>query len=191
MTILNDDKLEPFTLLEENLSPSSALAHLQPGHWGVVTSEAGEPLSLVEREDLEAAEKEGTPKLSQSASASPPVILAHGDVDMNALANSAAIKLFDRGARGVVVREGERVTGVLPRQVLDEFIGSDAYRPDVKTMAFSGNTGDSALAGSLQTPLAKIRCLQCGFVNTLADLDEESLPPCQNQAVEPHILKID
>lgn len=47
------------------------------------------------------------------------------------------------------------------------------------------------LGGSHQTPLGRLKCLECGFINVVAFIDEDNLPACQNPEKPPHILRLD
>jgi hypothetical protein len=84
----------------------------------------------------------------------------------------------------------EGVVGVLPVEAVEEYLGSGEYELPTKTMGPSASAGDTGLGGSHQTPFGMVTCAECGFSNTLAFVDEEHLPDCQNPEKPTHTLKL-
>jgi hypothetical protein len=179
-----------FDLLPESLTPAEAGSRLTAGNYGVVLDKNGAPAALVVAKDLEQAASHGAPSLLHPSAGLPPTVIVGGEVEMQIFAESGAMTLFDVGVRGAVVLGDEGVVGVLPVEAVDEYLGSGEYELPTKTMGPSASVGDTGLGGAHQTPLGRVTCAACGFVNTVFFLDKEHLPTCQNPGRPTHTLSL-
>lgn len=178
-----------FDIIPETLTPAEASSKLTAGNYGVILDSYGTPIALVVAKDLEQAVNRGVPSLRHPSASLPPIIIIGSEIEMQMLAESKALTMFDVGARGAVVVGDKEVVGVLPVEVVDKYMGSGEYKPLNKTKGLFASKGDTGLGGRFQTPRGKVRCLECGFVNTVDFIDENNLPTCQNQEEPPHTLR--
>jgi len=179
-----------FALMAGTVAPAEAREQLAAGNYGVVLDQSGTPMALVVVEDLERAVSRGAPSLLHPSANLPPTVVVGSEVQMQQLVESGAMTLFDAGAPGAVVLGDEGVIGVLPVEAVDEYLGGGEYELPTRTMGPSAKAGDTGLGGSHQTPVGKVTCAECGFVNTLSFLDEENLPDCQNPEKPTHTLRL-
>jgi hypothetical protein len=208
-TLVRERTKENFDLVTGTLSPSEARKQLAIGNYGVVLDQDGAPVALVVAEDLEQAANKGMPSLLSSLAGLPATVIVGSEVEMQKLADSEALTLFDVGARGAVVLDDEGVVGILPVETIDEYLGSGEYKPAPETMGPSAKAADTGLGGSHQSPsgrvtcaadvvlggdvkldLGKPTCVKCGYTNEIFFLDENNLPACQNPDLPSHTLKL-
>lgn len=90
----------------------------------------------------------------------------------------------------VVVAPDGAVAGVLPVAVLDEYLGSGEYQPAPSVMGPGGTAGDVDVPGDSRLPRARVRCRDCGQVNTLTFFDPAHPPSCANPDLATHPLVI-
>ena len=192
-TRVKDRMTTAFLLLQGDLSPA-ATSHLAVGTYGVILDTDSTPVALVTDEDFEQTLAHNAPTLLHLDAILPPTVLVGSEIDMNVLVNSDVMALFNLGARGAIVIDDEGVAGVLPVEAVDAFLGGGEYHPTSKTMGEGGDQGGklagAGLAGKFQTPLAELKCLVCGYINRIAELDEEFMPTCANPKGPTHTLKI-
>jgi tetratricopeptide (TPR) repeat protein len=81
------------------------------------------------------------------------------------------------------------ITGVLPADAFTEYIRRGEISP-VRAKKGYAAVVDTGLGGSHQVPLGRIRCFECGFVNTVSFIDENNLPPCKNPNLSSHTLAL-
>jgi len=185
-----------FVLLEGTLAPSEARKQLSTGGYGIILDPNGMPAVLVVAEDLEQAAERGAPSLLHPFAGLPPTVIVGSDIELQDLIQSGTLTLFDLGARGAVVLGDKGVVGVLPTEVVDEYLGGGEYELPTRTMGPSAAIGDTELAGSHQTPLGTVVCVAlvdthpCGYRNKVVFLDEAHMPRCQNPDLPPHTLEI-
>lgn len=195
-TLIRERMTDAFVLLPGILKPSEATEQLAAGYYGVILDRDDTPVALIVFEDLKRATTRGAPSLLGPAAGLPPTVIAGGEVQMETLVESGALTLFDVGAQGAVVLDDEGVVGVLPVEVVEEYLGTGEYELPTKTMGPSAAIGDTGLGGAHQTPLGSVVCIalvetkRCGYVNKLAFLDEAHMPMCQNPDLSPHKLDI-
>jgi hypothetical protein len=151
--------------------------------YGVVCDDAG-PVALVR-----AGDPAGPP-----ADRAPLLVLPAG-MGLTELADSPALTVLDAYPElpgFVIVDPGGEPTGVLPVEVLDEFLGSGRYQPDLSVMGPAGHGGDIDVPGDPRLPLARLRCRApgCGYLNTLSYLDLAHPPRCVNPDLPEHALEI-
>jgi hypothetical protein len=179
-----------FDILTGELTPSEAREQLAAGNYGIILDQDGVVVALIAAEDLEQAAGCGAPSLLSPLAGLPPTVLVGSEIEMQELADSEAMTLFDASARGAVVFDDEgRIVGILPVETVDEYLGGGEYMPSHETMGPSASV-DAGLGGPHQTSLGKAICAECGFVNTLTYLDREHLPVCQNPGKPTHTLKL-
>ena len=153
-------------------------------------------VKAVSPEDLEEAGRHGAPSLLSPLTGLPATLVVGSEVEMQRLADSEALTLFDIGALGAVVVDDEGVAGILPIEAVDEYLGSGAYKPAPEVMGPTAKGGDTGLGGKHQTPEGFVICVAtvddalCGHVNKVAFLDKNHLPICQNPNLQSHTLQI-
>jgi hypothetical protein len=190
-TLVKNRMTASFKRLSDSLTSNEAVAQLAGDAYGIVVDSGGSPVALVSAEDVKQAASQGVALLKDSLANLPPVVVIGSEVTMQALAESSTMTLFDIGARGaVLLDDANTIVGVLPLDAIDEYLGSGAYELLIKTMGSPSNVGDANLGGSHQTPVGKVICKACSFVNTVTYLDKKRLPACQNPNVPSHTLKL-
>lgn len=170
-----------YVKLSETLTPQEASSQLKDNNYGVIIDITGTPVALILSEDLRRAIDSKAPTLKHPSSSLPPSVIVGCRVDMSELVK--VMTLFEAGARGAVIQGDKGVVGVLPVETVIEYI----MLPE-KKMILSASGGDSMLAGSFKTPVGKIRCGECGFINEISFLDEDNLPVCKNPGKPSHQL---
>jgi hypothetical protein len=186
--------------LPGTLSPLSALTRLSGGSYGVVLDDKDKPFALVTAEDLELAARRDAPTLLAGAARLPPTVIVGCELEMSHFINWRAASSFLGGARGaVLVDDTEGIVGVLPTHTLDGYVDEDklTYRhPVLEPLDFSvgGTSGGFTLGGRVSlntTPLIRVTCATCGYINSLVYLpDDEDLPECQNPKPPKHQLSV-
>jgi hypothetical protein len=159
--------------------PARTLSDPEPvgeGEYAVVVDETG-PVEL----------------LSGENPAGEPVVTVRSDLDLAELAESPLLLLLEAYPRlpGFVVVDAEgAVTGALPVEVLDEFLGSGRFEPATTVMGPGGHAGDGDVPGDPRLPRARVRCRAdgCGHVNTLTYADVARPPACTNPDLPAHPL---
>lgn len=177
-----------FTILPESLAPMEANSELPVGNYGVVLDSKGLPVALVASEDMERAADRSVPVLKDPSSGLPPTIIVGSEVEIQLLVQSEALTLFSVGARGAVVMENREVVGILPKIIITKYIRKSESTATTKSMRTAPGIVDTELGGSFTAPLGRIRCSGCGFTNTVAFIDGDNLPQCQNLAKPSHTL---
>ena len=189
IVLVKDRMIKTFTTLPETLSPAEAGSRLQPGTFGVVLDKYGQPIALVTAGDVKKAADSGAPRLDHPSAGLPPAIITDSEVKIQTLIRSDVMTLFDIGARCAVVMENNEVTGVLQADAITDYIGRGEISP-VRAKKGYAAVVDAGLGGSHQVPLGRIRCFECGFVNTVSFIDENNLPPCKNPNLSSHTLAL-
>ena len=189
IVLVKNRMIKTFTTLLETLSPAEAGSRLQPGTFGVVLGIDGQPIALVTAGDVKKAVDSGASRLDHPSAGLPPAIITGGEMEIQILARSDAVTLFDIGARGAVVMENNEITGVLPADAITDYIGRGEISP-VRAKKGYAAVVDTGLGGSHQVPIGRIRCFECGFVNTVSFIDENNLPPCKNPNLSSHTLAL-
>jgi hypothetical protein len=124
-----------------------------------------------------------------------PVLLLPAEMGLAALAESPLLVLLEEYPElpGFVVvdPDGDPV-GILPVEVLDEYLGSGRYEPRPSVMGPGGYASDVDVPGDVRLPKARVRCRAagCGYVNTLTYLDSAHPPRCANPDLAGHPLAI-
>jgi hypothetical protein len=181
--------IENFDIIPETLAPAEALSLLKAGNYGVVMDSNGKPFALIIEEDIR---QTGSRASKLKYAVLPLAIIVGSEVEMQTLADSDAFTLFDdAGVRGAVVT-GDKgiVMGVLTSDAITDYLGIADYKLSKITRKFlvgSATAGDAVLGGELQTPLGRVRCQRCGFINQIYFLDRKNPPHCQNTQ-EDHTL---
>jgi hypothetical protein len=194
--VVRERMSKSFVLLPGTLAPPDALQQLEAAQYGVVLDPSGAPVGLVLAEDLKEASRHGAPSLLSPLACLPATLVVGSEVEMQRLADSEALTLFDIGALGAVVVDDEGVAGILPIETVDEYLGSGAYKPAPEVMGPTAKGGDAGLGGKHQTPEGFVICVAtvddapCGHVNKVAFLDKNHLPVCQNPNLQSHTLQI-
>ena len=125
-----------------------------------------------------------------------PIVIVGEQIEMQKLVESDSITLFNAGARGAIVTDDEGIVGVLPSQIIDDFLGSGESLPPINTMNYSFLTGDSSLAGRYRTPKGYVQCVAvidsfpCGYTNNVVFFDASKLPRCKNPSLPEHTLTL-
>jgi len=189
IVLVKNRMIKTFATLPETLSPVEVGSILQPGTFGVVLGKDGQPIALVTAGDVKKAVDSGASRLDHPSAGLPPAIITGGEMEIQILARSDAVTLFDIGARGAVVMENNEITGVLPADAFTEYIRRGEISP-VRAKKGYAAVVDTGLGGSHQVPLGRIRCFECGFVNTVSFIDENNLPPCKNPNLSSHTLAL-
>ncbi len=172
-----------FVLLSKDLSVEQARSQLEKGQYGIVLKHK-DPIALITVDDLKA------PAPSLLNANLPPTAIIGDDMSMQQFVDSGLITLFEFGAHGAVVLDAsKRVRGILPIEAIDAYLSIGSYQPAFDTR-LGPAAADAALGGSRITPKGKVICATCKYVNTVAYLDEDYLPRCQNPDVEPHTLTL-
>ncbi|MCC3499427.1 MAG: hypothetical protein JGK38_22985 [Microcoleus sp. PH2017_15_JOR_U_A] len=195
MSPFNNYVIRTIQSLSGSMQPTEAIAALQAANasHGVVIDEQGVPAALVVAEDLEQATSRGAPFLLHPLSTLPPVVIVGSKASMQDLViRDTTLKSFIAGARGAVVLGDEGIFGIVPIRTIKQFQGTSQVQVGGGTLGLSARMGDMVLAGERTTPLCRVMCAECGFINELLFLDRRNLPPCQNTDtnVPPHTLKL-
>lgn len=164
-----------FIQLDEDMSLMSALSALQTasGCAGVIVNKDGKPQGLVLSEDLEhAASSAGTSgtnlSLMEARRWLPPLILVDGTLILTrVLQSTEEMSFIAHGARGMVVRQGKMVVGVLLH----------SHKP---TFQLAGSHYVQ-LTGDIGLSVTPVICKRCGTSNKLAFLDPDNVPQCVNK----------
>jgi len=166
-----------FTELAEDMRVDEGLARLRaaPTPLGIITDSVGTPQGLATTHDLERAVEHAVAGTNLNLAGArrwlPPLLVVTRDAPLSAIADSPQITLLARGARGLVVTEGNRAVGILPIQVIKAYLSEEHLEPG----------RFSPLSGNLVTPAGSAVCNQCGALNELEDLDPDALPLCANR----------
>lgn len=183
-----------FQIIDTNLDLPQAFAELSQETYGVIQDDK-EPCALILIDDLQQAASNGAASIMDLLKTLPPAVIVGCELEMQQLANSNVMTLFDVGAKGAIVLGNQGVVGVLPVEVIDEFIGSGKYKP-LENVLGDGNTTRSAtdgiLGGSYQTPAGLKICAYpgCSYSNQLAYFDPDYPPQCKNPHLTPHALQL-
>jgi len=194
--IVKDRMITGFVMLSEDTNPSQAQAQLAPNGFMVVLDRRGEPVALLTAEDVARVVNGDASSLLDRAVGLPPAVVVGGNIKMRDVVESGAYTAFDIGigARGAIVMGDAGVVGVLPVDTIDEYLSSAEIAPSGRTMGATDRIGtappDSRLGGEYLTPLARVLCARCGFVNTVRFLDLAHMPDCQNSADLTHQLQL-
>jgi hypothetical protein len=178
-----------FRLLNKSLTLTQAITEMSGATYGVIQDEQ-ELIALVLAEDLNQAASRGISSLLDVLSGIPPSVIVGCEIEMQQLVNSPAMTFFDVGTKGAIVVGNDGVVGVLPVEVVDDYVNSDEYQPPVEVLGDS-HSGDSMLGGYFQTPSGIAICAApgCGYPNKLADFDPDYPPNCQNPSLPQHQLQ--
>ncbi len=180
-----------FPSFDGNAAPSSAMEEMESKgmEYCVVFDDEGVPASLASLADVKRAGLAGAATLLDPRAALPPVILAPEPVAAANLAADPTVTLLEFGALGAVVMSGRRVKGILPASLVLEALSSGGLPGTGRVMGVT-SPADFQLGGVLTTPVARLRCLQCGYLNQVDYLDPDNLPACGNPLPPIHTLKI-
>lgn len=131
--------------------------------------------------------------MTEPGGSAPPAIVVPAWLTLAELAGSSAPLLLEAWPEleGMVAvdHEGD-VVGVVPVEVLDDYLGAGHYLPPPTVMGPGGHPGDVHVPGDPRLPRARIRCRACGFVNTLTFFDRDKPPECRNGEMGPHVLEV-
>lgn len=191
MNLIREHITPDLDLLDGTLTPTEAIAQLKENYYGVVVDKNNKLIALVVAEDLERAANRGATSLMHPKSGLPPTVFVGCQVKMQDLADPAAMTLFKVGARGAIALDDEeKVVGVLPVEVLNQYLDSLPVKRTMSDLTLSGAAGDTGLAGSHQLPVGTVICATCGHLNKVAFLDPDFLPTCKNPNPPSHTMKL-
>jgi hypothetical protein len=183
-----------FQIINTNLDLPQAIEKLSGETYGVIQDDK-ESQALILIDDLQQAASNGVSSIMDLLKTLPPAIIVGHELEMQQLANSSVMTLFDVGAKGAIVLGNQGVVGVLPVEIIDEFIGSGKYKP-LENVLGDDNTAkgitDGILGGDYQTPAGIKICAYpgCSHPNVLADFDPDYPPQCKNPHLPPHPLQL-
>lgn len=183
-----------FQIINTSLDLPQAIEELSRETYGVLQDDE-EPRALILIDDLQQAASNGVASIMDLLKSLPPAVIVGCELEMQQLANSSVMTLFDVGAKGVIVLGNQGIVGVLSVEVIDEFIGSGRYKP-LENVLGDGNTTksttDGILGGDYQTPAGIKICAYpgCSHRNVLADFDPDYPPQCKNPHLTPHPLQL-
>lgn len=146
--------------------------------YGVLVDRSGAPQGLINQEDLERALNrtgEGgiNLKLVEVRQWFPPLLVVPGEISLSAIVEAPSMTLLQAGAHGMVVKEGDQIIGVLPKQAIAQYLTNEYRPPDT--------VAGTQLAGPIETDAGRVVCAQCGELNELDSLDYDDLPWCVNR----------
>lgn len=186
--------IKNFKIINTNLALPQAIEELSGETYGVLQDDK-KPLGLILIDDLQQAVSNSVASLLDLLKSLPPSVIVGCEIEMQQLTNSSVMTLFDVGARGAIVLGNKGVIGVLPIEVIDDFIASGEYKPLENVLGDDNTTrgaADGILGGDYQTPAGTKVCAYpgCGYSNILADFDRDYPPQCKNPNLPPHLLKL-
>ncbi|MFI6924530.1 hypothetical protein ACIBIZ_31625 [Nonomuraea spiralis] len=113
----------------------------------------------------------------------PPCVVAAERTTFAEFCDGLSVTLLDLGAEAVVLLDdGRRISGVLPVEAVQRYLGSGAHVPEPSEMGPHGSSDDHLVHGLPGLPLARVLCREagCGLVNSLAYFDPARPPYCRN-----------
>lgn len=179
-----------WTLLSARLSASEAAVALAAARYGLVTSpDGGLPIALITAADLA-----GGPLDPDRDAALPAAVYVPADYTLHDLTAPGVLLLLDLpGVHGAVVLSDRGVPdGVIPSEVVDEYLGSGAHRPDEIRRGAVGDPGDGRLGGLPRLPAVRVLCAKpgCRYPNDLIEFAPGDPPVCANPDKTPHQLRL-
>jgi hypothetical protein len=193
MTIRPDSTLRShatgsFLTLPGQTAPDEAISALGERRY-VVVVDGDTVSSVLSAGAVATAAAAGLPAIA--AAAALPCVVAPERTTFAEFCDSLSITLLDLGADAIVLLDdGDRVSGVLPAQVIHQYLGSGGHTPQPEEMGPHGSTDDNTMHGRPRLPLARVLCREpgCGLVNSLPYYDPRRPPRCQNPS-SPHRLR--
>jgi hypothetical protein len=169
------DVMEPALELEANKSAGDALQKLVNGNipFGVISDTAGKPPTLITRDQLDNAKPDEMLKPTANILHQDPI--NQNDSLKGVILTLAKDLVVNPQLSGFSVKEGNTVTGVLPRETLAKLL------PLYEISLFSSEIANlSRLEGSAITPLLLYKC-SCGDEQEwVAYYDPNHPPVCKN-----------
>lgn len=177
--------------IEREVTLDQAAVRLAGRRWGVVINAAGKPVGLVEAEYLQACARAGAESLDDPVVGVAPAVVVDGSLTLDAFTDSEAVSLLDVGAPGLVVMSEAGLIGIVPAQILDDFLADRYGSLPSRTQGVHG-TADAILPGLPQTGLAVLTCRRpgCGVETVIAFYDPQRPPRCANPELPPHPIQL-
>ncbi|TDO46724.1 hypothetical protein EV643_110107 [Kribbella sp. VKM Ac-2527] len=120
-----------------------------------------------------------------------PAVVIGAEVRLADLVAADGMSLLDLDPYGLVVVDADTVVGVVPGEVLDEYLGA-GQAPVPRPMGPLESAAGGQLHGSHTTPAAVVMCAApgCNHPNPLAFFDRRHPPACANPDQPPHLLAV-
>jgi hypothetical protein len=193
---INEYMSNNFQVINTTLNLQQAIDELPRATYAVL-HDGTEPKALIFSDDLHQAANNGISSIANLLQQLPPTVVVGSEIPMNQLANSSVMTLFDVGAKGAIVLGKQGVVGILPVEIIDQFIGSGNYQPLENVLGDNNSITtrsitDGILGGDYQTPTGIKICAYpgCSYPNVLADFDPDYPPQCKNPHLTPHSLQL-
>ncbi len=169
------DVMEPALELEANKSAGDALQKLVDGNipFGVISDTAGKPLTLITRDQLDNVKPDEVLKPTANILHQDPI--NQNDSLKGVILTLAKDLVVNPQLSGFSVKEGNTVTGVLPRETLAKLL--PLYEISLSS---SEITNLSRLEGAAITPLLLYRCPYSDDQEQVSYYDPNHPPKCKN-----------
>ena len=156
------DSLVPFVRVSMDATVGRALAELDKSQarYAVVLDATDHPCGLVSREQLTRLDPNS--KIALDAA----LVIVNSDVTLDQLASRAGLIV---GKPGILVRDGDQLTGVLEASVLAKHIAATGY----------ATTRGSELPGNPRTPFLYWICPACHTEYPVLEYNRSTPPRCE------------